>query len=414
MERTYDVLVLGAGVVGCSTALHLQRLGKQVALIDRRGPGEETSYGNSGAIEASSILPYAFPSLAQLKDIVLDRDSSARADLAHLEKVLPFVMRLRRETTLARRLASAKALRPLLGASVDEHKALMGPADGLRYLKEQGWIRLYKTQGSFDADATTRSLAKDFGIAFETLTPPEMQALEPHLKPAFAQAMWLKGTATVTSPGNVTKAYATLFTREGGALMRGEATSLTQDVAGSWQVTADGGVVSAPEVVVALGPWSMDVLRPLGYRYPLGIKRGYHQHFKAEGNATLSRTIVDGGAGFVIAPMEQGYRITTGAEFTAREAPPNPVQIARVLPRARELFALGEPAEAEAWMGRRPCFADSLPIVDRAHDHRGLWLNFGHGHLGFTLGPVTGHLIAQMMAGVAPLCDPSPYRATRF
>lgn len=414
MAQSYDVLVLGAGVVGVSTALHLQKRGKRVALIDRRGPGEETSYGNSGAIEASSILPYAFPKTSQIKDILLDRDSSARTDLKHLDKVLPFVLRLRRETTMARRLASARSLRPLLDRVIGEHKELMQPSDALRYLREQGWIRVYRSQKAFDDDAPIRDIAKDFKIGFETMTPQEVAAIEPHLKPAFARAMWLKGTATVTSPGNVTKAYAMLFTREGGAFVHGDGTTLRQEADGTWCVTTGDGEISAPEVVVALGPWSMDVLRPLGYKFPLGIKRGYHQHFKAEGNATLTRAIVDGGTGVVIAPMDQGYRITTGAEFTDRDAPPNPVQIARVLPRARELFALGEPAEAEAWMGRRPCFADSLPLVDRAFNHRGLWLNFGHGHLGFTLGPVTGHLLAQMMTGEAPLCDPAPYRATRF
>ncbi len=414
MAQTYDVLVLGAGVVGVSTALHLQKRGKRVALIDRRDPGEETSYGNSGAIEASSILPYAFPKAAQLKDILLDRDSSARTDLKHLDKVLPFVLRLRRETTMARRLASARSLRPLLDRVIAEHKAFMQPADALRYLREQGWIRVYRTEQAFNDDAPIRAIATDFKIAFETMTPQDVASIEPHLKPAYARALWLKGTATVTSPGNVTKAYAALFTREGGAFVHGDGTTLRQEADGNWSVTTADGDVSAPEVVVALGPWSMDVLRPLGYTFPLGIKRGYHQHFKAEGNATLTRAIVDGGTGVVIAPMDQGYRITTGAEFTDREAPPNPVQIARVLPRARELFALGEPAEAEAWMGRRPCFADSLPLVDRAFNHRGLWLNFGHGHLGFTLGPVTGHLLAQMMTGEAPLCDPAPYRATRF
>ena len=414
MARTYDALVLGAGVVGVSTALHLLKRGKRVALIDRRGPGEETSYGNSGAIEASSILPYSFPKLNQLKDILLDRDSSARADLKHLDKVMPFVMRLRRETSMARRIASARHLRPLLDRVVQEHKDFLVPADGMRYLREAGWIRVYRTQKAFDDDQRIRDLAKDFQIAFETMTPQEVATIEPHLKPAYARAMWLKGTATVTSPGNVTKAYAALFTRDGGAFYRGDAASLRQETSGAWTVTTADGDVSAPDVAIALGPWSTDVLRPLGYAFPLGIKRGYHQHFKADGNATLTRAVVEGGAGFVIAPMDQGFRITTGAEFTDRDAPPNPVQIARVLPRARELFALGEPAEAEAWMGRRPCFADSLPVVDRAFNHKGLWLNFGHGHLGFTLGPVTGHLLAQMMTGEAPLCDPSPYRATRF
>lgn len=414
MTRTYDALVLGAGVVGVSTAVHLRKRGKRVALIDRRDPGEETSHGNSGAIEASSVLPYPFPKLTQIREILLDRDSSARTDLRHLDKVLPFVARLWRETRPARREAGARALRPLLAQVVTEHKALLGPANGLQYLRELGWVRLYKTEKAFADDALARTLAKEFQIAFEAMSPQEMLTIEPHLKPAYARAVWMKDTATVTSPGHVTKAYAGLFTREGGDILRGEATSLRQATSGGWIVTTNDGEVTAPEVVVALGPWSMDVLQPLGYRFPLGIKRGYHQHFKADGNATLTRAVVDGSAGFVIAPMDQGYRITTGAEFTDRDAPPNPVQIQRVLPRARELFALGEPVESEAWMGRRPCFADSLPVVDRAYNHRGLWLNFGHGHLGFSLGPVTGHLLAQMMTGETTLCDTAPYRATRF
>ena len=229
MARNHDVIVLGAGIVGTSTAIHLQQAGKRVALVDRRGAGEETSYGNSGAIEASSILPYAFPKLAQITNIIRDRDSSARTDLKHLDKVLPFVLRLRRETTIARREMSARALRPLLERVVAEHKALMGPADALRYLREQGWLRIYKTQKAYDDDEVTRRYAREFGIAFDTLTPQDMTAVEPHLKPAYASALLMKGTATVTSPGNVTKAYAALFTRDGGAFYMGDGKSLRQD-----------------------------------------------------------------------------------------------------------------------------------------------------------------------------------------
>jgi D-amino-acid dehydrogenase len=166
--------------------------------------------------------------------------------------------------------------------------------------------------------------------------------------------------------------------------------------------------------VVALGPWAPDVLAPLGIRPPLGLKRGYHLHFTARGNAGLSRPVVDVENGYCLAPMEQGIRVTTGAEFARRDAPKTPEQFDRVLPRARQLFALGEQVEQEPWMGSRPCFPDSRPIIGRAPGQPGLWLAYGHAHWGLTLGPATGRLVAELITGTAPFCDPTPYGIERF
>jgi D-amino-acid dehydrogenase len=166
--------------------------------------------------------------------------------------------------------------------------------------------------------------------------------------------------------------------------------------------------------VLCAGPWSAEMLKPLGYRFPLAVKRGYHQHYRAAGSATLSHAITDADYGYVIAPMEQGYRLTTGAEFADLDSPPTPVQIGRILPRARELFPFGAAVESVPWNGNRPCFADSLPVIGPAPRHPGLWLNFGHGHIGLTIGPSSGRLLAEMMSGKQPFCDPHPYRAERF
>ena len=124
--------------------------------------------------------------------------------------------------------------------------------------------------------------------------------------------------------------------------------------------------------------------------------------------------MVDTEVGYCVAPMEQGLRLTTGAEFAARDAPPTPVQFDRLMPAANALFPLGEPLEATPWMGSRPCFADSRPVIGRAPGQPGLWLAFGHAHWGLTLGPATGRLVAEMMTGATPFCDPAPYSAERF
>jgi D-amino-acid dehydrogenase len=181
-----------------------------------------------------------------------------------------------------------------------------------------------------------------------------------------------------------------------------------------WRVDVAEGSIDCSSAVVALGPYAPDLLGPLGVRLPLGIKRGYHRHFRPAGNAALARPVLDADVGYCLAPMEQGIRITTGVEFADRAAPPTPVQLERLMPRAKELFPLGEPVEATPWMGSRPCFPDSRPVIGRAPGHDGLWLAYGHAHWGLTLGPTTGRLLADLITGTTPFCDPTPYGAERF
>jgi D-amino-acid dehydrogenase len=211
----------------------------------------------------------------------------------------------------------------------------------------------------------------------------------------------------------VTKAYAAQFVIHGGVLLKGDALTLHR-ADGHWRLDTAEGPLDAKEVVVALGPFAPDLLGPLGIKLPLAFKRGYHLHFRARGNAGLTRPVVDTAYGYCIAPMEQGLRITTGAEFAARDAEPTPAQFDRLMPAARELFPFGERIEPKPWMGSRPCFADSRPVIGRAPGQPGLWLAYGHAHWGLTLGPVTGRLLAEMMTGAVPFCDPAPYAAERF
>ena len=196
-------------------------------------------------------------------------------------------------------------------------------------------------------------------------------------------------------------------------MIEGEAKSLESGGAG-WRVASRTGWLEAREAVVALGPWSDDVTKAQGLKIPLGWKRGYHMHYRADGNATLSRPVIDAEYGFSLTQMSRGIRLTTGAEFARRDAPKTPVQLDAVEPFAREIFPLAGRVEEEPWLGRRPCLPDMVPVIGRAPGKPGLWLDFGHQHLGFTLGPSTGRLLAEMMTGDTPYTDPAPYRADRF
>jgi D-amino-acid dehydrogenase len=410
-----DVIVLGAGIAGVSAALHLQQRGRTVALVDRRAPGEETSYGNAGIIQREGVVPYAFPrDPALLLKYAFNLLPEANLHWSALPRIAPWLFHYWRASTPLRVAATARALRPLIERCIVEHEALMEPAGISALLRRTGYLRVYRS-----ADALDAALAKDaaereaYGINFQALDRAAVAALEPHLKDSIAGGVLMPDPASVADPGAVVKAYARLFEQRGGRVLRGEARTL-QEISDGWQVQAAEDSVGAPAAVVALGPWADDIFRVLGYRFPLGVKRGYHRHFATQGNATLSRPVLDAERGYVLAPMTAGIRLTTGVEFAQRDAPPTPVQMERSLAAAREIFPLGEPSESGLWLGRRPCLPDMLPIIGRTPRHRGLWLDFGHHHLGFTLGPVTGRLLAEMMTGEPPFTDPAPYRADRF
>jgi D-amino-acid dehydrogenase len=197
--------------------------------------------------------------------------------------------------------------------------------------------------------------------------------------------------------------------------VRGDATTLSAASDGAWSVVGEDGTVHrARDAVVCLGPWADAVTRALGYRFPLAVKRGYHMHYAARGNAVLNHPVLDTERGYFLAPMARGVRLTTGAEFAGRDAPKTPVQLGRAEPFARGLFPLGERLDDAPWMGARPCTPDMMPIIGPAPRHRHLFFAFGHAHHGLTLAAVTGRLVADMVTGEAPFVDPSPFAADRF
>ena len=413
MART-DAIVLGAGIVGTSIALHLVKRGLSVALVDRKGVGQETSYGNSGVIEGSTILPPAFPpGLGALMRVAFKQASEANYHFSFLPNVAPWLLAFRANSRPDRIAETARLNRPLFSRSLAEHEALMAEADATRLLRKTGWMKLYRREDALDKMRLEFALAKEFGLPLETLDAKGAQALEPSLRPLFAHAVFWPKAASISDPLALTRAYAARFTALGGVIVTGDARSLHRS-GGGWRVEIDEGGLDSSNVIVALGPWAPDVLEPLGLKLPMAVKRGYHRHFRGEGNAALARPVVDADYGFLITPMEQGIRLTTGAEFAARDAAPTPVQFDRLMPRARALFPLGERADNQTWMGSRPSFADSRPVIGAAPNLPGLWLGIGHAHWGLTLGPITGRLIADLVTGATPVVDPAPYRAERF
>lgn len=414
IRQSGDVLVLGAGIVGVSVALHLQKLGRSVVLVDRRPPGEETSYGNAGLIERASVIPYGFPrELSTLLHYGLNLSADVRYHWRFLPKALPWLARFWWESSPKRLRRAALDMLPLIEHSVEEHARLMADAGISEQLRPTGWMEAYRTSGAFEKACSAARQLDEFGLHYDLLAASALREREPSLAGVFAGAVHWRDPATIADPGRLVKDYAALFSRKGGTFVEADATALKQEEDG-WSLETPERHYRSREAVVALGPWSDRLYTKFGYRVPLAVKRGYHVHFKPAPGAVLNRPIVDIERGYLLAPMTRGIRLTTGIEFASRDHAPTPVQLDRTEPHAREVFPLGQRVEDAPWMGSRPCLPDMRPVIGPAPRHKGLWFAFGHNHHGLTLGPATGRLLSEMMAGLPTFADPAPFAMNRF
>ncbi len=412
---TKDSIVLGAGIVGVSTAIHLQRRGRQVILVDRKEPGRETSFGNAGLIQREGVVPYGFP---QQFGLLLRYAFNNRIDAHYHLRALPaqiaFLARYWWNSNTKRHEMISRAYAPLIEHSVSEHNDLIEASHAEELIRKNGWVELFRSNEKRDAEfAEAERLNREFGIGYDALSSTELAAAEPHLRGSFAGALRWRDPWSVLDPHGLTAAYRRYFESIGGRVTTGDAVSL--GMAGkAWRMVTAEGSVEAEDVVVALGPWADVVTKRFGYAFPLGVKRGYHMHYAAEGNAVLNNWTLDAERGYLLAPMSRGIRLTTGAEFALRDAPKTPVQLDRAEAVARATFPLGDRLDPEPWMGARPCTPDMMPIIGKAPRHNGLWFAFGHAHHGLTLGPVTGRVLAELITGEKPFVDISAYAPDRF
>ena len=410
-----DAVVLGAGMVGICVALHLQKRSRSVVLVDRRGAAEETSFGNAGLIQREGVYPYGFPhDFGALLRYGLNRTIDAHYHPSALPTLAPFLWQYWKHSRPARHAEVARRYARLIEHCLSEHHVLAEESAAESLLHNRGWIKAFRTERERDRRyAEAERWHREFGVNYRMLDARTLQLVEPHVAPVLVGALHWTDPASVDDPQALAQAYLRRFEALGGRFVQGNAASLEEDGKG-WRLRTVEGIVAASQAVIALGPWSDKMTRAMGYDLPLAVKRGYHMHYRAAGVARLNHPLLDTERGYFLAPMQRGIRLTTGAEFALHDAIKTPVQLGRAEPVARDLFPLGERLDAEPWMGARPCTPDMLPVIGRAPRHDRLWFAFGHAHHGFTLGPVTGRLVAEMITGEAPFVDPAPYAPERF
>ena len=314
-------------------------------------------------------------------------------------------------TRLPRAPGRAIALHGLINASLKLHREWIVKAGAPQRIRETGWLKAWRSD-AVEAAKQEQAFLAEFGIESQLLDRQAISALEPSILPVYKTGLLHTQTASVDLPGAVVKVYAQMVRGLGGEVRQSDIKAI-ETAGDGWRVVLGDGAISARHVVVALGPWSADLLRPLGYRVPLATERGYHQEFAPNPARTLQRPIHDAEGNFLMSPMENGIGVTSGVELTDRDAPSSFAQLDMVVPMARGVVEFGS-AVGEPWRGARPTLPDSLPMIGPAPRHPGLWCAFGNQHIGFTTGPATGAAIAAMISGDEPGFDASAFAPDRY
>ncbi len=409
-----NIVVIGAGIIGASTALALQRDGHQVTLIDREGPCAGASFGNAGAVVNASSAPTAMPGiLFDVLRMIGKPLSPFTVRFRHLPRALPWMLRFINESRRSRVHENAKNLHALTNVAKQSWSTLVSGTGLDELLRPCGWLKVYESDASFSGTAYARLLMDELGVAYEILDSADIQALEPNLAPVFKHGIFQQDSLMISNPDRLTRGMVDLFSGRGGCFRRFDAQRLelgTDNVV----IHDQSDSLLADKIVIATGAWSRALATQVGDRVPLDTERGYHLMLPAESSAMLQRSVVNADHSFVLSPMDTGMRLASQVEFAGLDAAPDYSRVRSLLPAVERMLPGIDTTEQSVWMGCRPSLPDSLPVLGYATRSNRVLYAFGHQHLGMTLGPRTALITADLVAGRDPQVDLRPYRADRF
>ena len=295
-----------------------------------------------------------------------------------------------------------------------EHQHLAQRAGVASSLRRTGWLKAYESPRDFERDRAEYDAMRALGVPCEELGPEEIRAREPALAPIFSKAIFHPDCHHVGNPGAYTAALGAFLLREGADFRAEPATGFTFGSGAVNGVATATGTVAADAVVVACGAWSKGLAEQLGERVPLDTERGYHAMLSIDRGPPLQSPVYWADRAVNLSPMPSGVRMASSVEFAGLDAPADYTHLNRLAANLRRALPGASLEVSSRWLGFRPSMPDSLPVIGPARRHGNCFLAFGHGHLGMTLGPVTGRLVADLVDGVATAIDMSPYAPQRF
>ena len=408
-----EVIVIGAGVIGLSTALMAQARGLSVTVVDREGPAAGASAGNAGAFAFTDILPLASPGiLRKAPKWLLDPLGPLSIPPAYALQIAPWLFRFWRACSPRAVAASTTAQTRLMDLSRAELEPFLAATGTLGMLRKDGNLQVYESEREFRASLPGWQAREAHGIEFRHMTAADMAALQPGLSPRFIKGTFTPGWFSIADPKDYVLALADRFRAQGGTILTAEVTRLEPHESGVY-IRTNGKSLSADKVVIAAGAFSHRIAASLGERIPLETERGYNTTLPP-GAFDLRCQMTFGGHGFVISRLSSGIRVGGAVELGGLSLPPNYKRSEAMLQKAKAFLPDLKTGGGTQWMGFRPSLPDSLPAIGRSKASPRVIHAFGHGHLGLTQSAGTARLVADLLTDQTPPVDLTPFSPQRF
>jgi len=400
-------------------ALMLQRRGHKVTILDPKPPGEGASYGNAGCLNASSIVPMSMPGM--LTDVprwLLAAEGPLSIRWRYLPSIAPWLVRFLRSGSPEKVAAQAKALRTLLGPTVELMKSLAREASAEDLIRHDGHLYAYRTEKGFQKDQRGWTLRRENGVDFHVLDQRSLRDFDPSLSTEFVRGVFIGENGHTINPSKLVKRLVEAALRNGAVIVRSSATEVaTIGSAARGVHTSAGELVEGECVVIAAGAHSRRLADGMGDRVPLDTERGYHLML-AGSNARPRVPTTDAEGKYVATPMEDGLRLAGTVELGGLDLPPDWGRVRILFQQARKLLPGLKDGHSEDrmthWMGFRPSLPDSLPVIGKSTKSPNVFYAFGHGHVGMTGAPTTAKVVAELVSGEPPSIDVSPFSPLRF
>jgi D-amino-acid dehydrogenase len=412
------VAVIGAGMVGICAASFLVRDGHKVIVIDPGEPGGGASYGNAGCLNGSSVVPMAMPGMVwSVPRWLMDPLGPLAIRWRYLPALAPWLVRFLRAGNAANARRTAAALRALLAPSLETLAPLAADAGAERLVHRLGHLVAYRSDAAFAKDRFAWELRRDNGVTWDVFDADGLRQLEPALSRDYVRGVLIRENGHTSDPQGLVRSLAAALIRDGAEIRVTRARGFALDGMRLRAVETDAGDIAADAAVLAAGAYSKPLAAALGDKIPLETERGYHVMIR-DPEVAPRIPVSEADGKFVATPMEKGLRLAGTVELAGLDAPPDWRRARILLDQARRMLPGLARAEAEGgilvWMGHRPSLPDSLPVIGRSRASPDVIHAFGHGHVGMVGAPMTGRLVADLVAGRAPRIDLAPFDPARF
>ena len=412
-ELKSSIGVIGAGIQGVCISLNLIKKGFKVTIIDREDPGKESaSYGNAGHFSPYASVPINRPDiLADVPSMLLNSKGPLALKWNYVPKMIPWFLKFIRNCTTKKMMHTAKYMHQILDLALPAYDELFQDIDVSELVESKG-IMYFWTDKDLKSRELEIKIRNELGVKQQILTPDEIHDLEPHIKKIYHGGILYSNAKHARNPKKILLKLFDHFLKKGGKFKKQNVKSITFTNDNKPIIKTDLNSYSFDKAVIACGAFSKKLTDQVDEKIPLDTERGYHVHFKGYDHL-LSRPVIFLNRGFGITPMEQGLRVVGTVEFGGLNNPPSKKRILNLVDNAKYLLPELKEHEDE-WLGFRPTLPDCLPVLGPSKNHKNLFYSFGHHHLGWTLGAISGKIISGMVAGENTNLDLSAYNSQRF